>query len=265
MKLSPSALAIACSLLAAACLPRAAAAVETIPFTDDAGLMRVQGSIDGQPPVPMLVDLGAGVDIVSERLAHLVAIDGKYTTLRLTGQRVDLPMGNVVTLDLGGVRIAQTAVAVWSGLAAARGVDGLISANAFRNTATTFDFADRQIVLEDAVTLPERKRTASYVPLVLQDDLDTALGVFARFDIGNGRTALCEIDTGTKGILFDNVFRSGGVPSMTLVGAPQTALAHPAVKYGNLIYDCIAGLDFWRGRTFTLDVLNRAMYVAQQG
>jgi hypothetical protein len=241
-----------------------AGAIETIPFTDASGLLSVQVSVDGQPAVPMLVDLGAGMNILSERLAHLVPFSGKYTTMRLTGERVDLPMGNVVSLSVGGVPIAETAVGVWNGLAATRGVDGLIGATAFRNVATTFDFHDRQIVIEDAVSFPERRRVATRVPLVLQDDLDTALALFARFDFGNGKTGLCEIDTGSKGIVLDDVFKNSGIASVTLIGAPQTKVDHPNVAYANLIYDCTIGNDFWGGRTFTLDILNRALYVAEQ-
>jgi hypothetical protein len=226
--------------------------------------MRVSASVDNQAPVPMLVDLGAGVDIVSERLAHLVSIEGKYTTLRLTGQRLDLPMGKVVSLSLGDARVGDRSVGIWRGLYAARGFDGLISAEAFRDTATTFDFAAHQIVLEDAVSYPERRRTATYVPLILQDDLNTSLAVFARFDFGNGHKGLCLIDTGRKDTAIDDVFAKDGVASLTLDGAPQTTVKNPPVKFENLIYDCMIRNDFWHGRTFTLDVPNRAMWIQQQ-
>ena len=261
MRVMLSKLAAAAVCLAVLGFPRAADAVQTIPFTDANGLIAVQGSVDGRPPVQMLVDLGAGVDILSERLAGLVAFNGKYSSMRLTGERLDLPMGNIVTLDAGGVRLDDLRVGVWNGLYAARGVDGLISAVAFRSVVTTFDFANHQIVLEDAVSFPERRRTATRIPLVLQDDLDTSLGLFARFDLGNGRSGLCEIDTGIKGILVDKVFEAGGVPSIALDGAPQTAMNKPQVTFENLIYDCIVGNQFWADRSFTLDILNRAMYV----
>jgi hypothetical protein len=259
-RLVPTLLSVA--LLCA--IPRVAGAVETIPFTYDNGLIRLNGSVDGQAPVPMLLDLGAGVDVLSERLAHLVSIEGKYTTLRLTGQRLDLPMGKIVTLSLGEARVGDRSVGVWNGLYAARGVDALISAEAFRDTVATVDFAAQKIVVEDAVSFPERRRTATRVPLILQDDLNAALAVFAQFDFGNGRSGLCLIDTGRKDMAIDNVFQKGGIPSIELDGAPQTRIKNPPVKFENLIYDCMVGNDFWRGRSFTLDVLNRALWVQQQ-
>jgi hypothetical protein len=274
------------TILAIALVPRAAYAVEHIPFTEvNGGLIQVQASVDGRPPVPMLIDLGAGVDVFSSSLGRqFVTIDGKYVSLRLSGERVDLPIGTIVSLAIGGVTLDVPRVGIWSGLDAG-GVEGLISATAFRNIATTFDFRNHELIVEDAQTLPDRKRAAIRIPLILQDDLGIALGLFARFDFGGGVTGLCEIDTGSQGIVLDRTFASrlginladprykrvpmpagGGVvasaPSIALIGAPDTTITGPTVTYANLIYDCNVGNQFWAGRTFTLDLPNRAMYVA---
>jgi hypothetical protein len=279
-------IASAIASLTIALAPRAANAVEHIPFTEvNGGLIQVQASVDGRPAVPMLIDLGAGVDVFSSSLGRqFVTIDGKYVSLRLSGERVDLPIGTIVSLAIGGVTIDVPRVGIWSGLDAS-GVEGLISATAFRNIATTFDFRNHELIIEDAQTLPERQRAATRVPLILQDDLGIALGLFARFDFGRGVTGLCEIDTGSQGITLDRTFASrlginladprykrvpmaagGGIvasaPSIALIGAPDTTIAGPTVTYANLIYDCNVGNQFWAGRTFTLDLPNRSLYVA---
>jgi hypothetical protein len=254
-------------------VPRPAVAVDTIPFTQvNGGLIEVQGSVDGAAPVPMLVNLGAGVDVLSTELGRrFVVVDGKYVSLRLTGDRVDLPIGKVLTLALGPVHLEAPNVGIWSGLDGT-GIGGLISATAFRNIATTFDFHNHQIVIEDAQTFPDRVRTAIRLPVILQDDLGIALGIFARFDFGGGKTGLCEIDTGSQGITIDRTFAaslglnpSGGssvrIASISLDGARETAVDQPAVRVGNLIYDCDVGNSFWEGRTFTLDLPNLRIYV----
>jgi hypothetical protein len=261
-------------LAAVLMMPLSARAVETIPFTIvKGGLLQVQGSVDGEPPVPMLVDLGAGVDVLSTPLGRkLVLVKGKYVSLRLTGERVDLPLGTIVSLAIGGVNVDAPSVGIWSGLDGT-GTDGLISATAFRNTATTFDFANRQIIIEDAQSFPDRERAGIKVPLVLQDDLGIALGIFARFDFGNGKTGLCEIDTGSEGITLDKTFAASlglnaaapsvQLSSIALEGLPQTAIEQPTVKLGNLIYDCNVGNSFWAGRVFTLDLPNRVLWLAK--
>lgn len=251
-----------------------ARAVDTVPFTQPKGLVQVQGSVDDQPPVPMLVDLGAGVDVLSSDLGRrYVLVNGKYVSLRLSGERVDLPIGKVLTFAIGGVRIDAPHVGIWAGLDPT-GVSGLISATAFRNITATFDFPGQRIVIEDAVSLPERTRMAIRVPVILQDDFGIALGVFARFNFGGGKTGLCEIDTGAPGITLDRTFAAahglnpgGGaeirLASVALDGAPQTAVKSQTVKVGNLIYDCDVGNAFWSGRSFTLDLPSRFLYVEQ--
>ncbi len=254
-------------------VPRPASAVQTVPFTDGkGGLIEVQASVDGQPAVPMLVNLGAGVDVLSSELGRrYVAVGGKYVSLRLTGERVDLPIGKVVTLAMGGVALTAPYVGIWKGLDGT-GIDGYIAATSFRTIATTFDFRSRQIVIEDAQTFPERVRQQVRVPVVLQDDLGISLAIFARFDFGNGKTGLCEIDTGSQGITLDKTFAqsigldanaaSGRLAALSLAGAPGTALTSPAVRYSDLIYDCDVGNAFWAGRSFTLDLPNHFMYVS---
>src|SRR5581483_8706493 len=138
---------------------------------------------------------------------------------------------------------------------------------------TTFDFRNHAIVIEDAQSFPERVRPDVKVPLILQDDLGIALALFARFDFGDGKSGLCEIDTGSQGITLDNTFaqsqgldRGGGatgtIPSIGVAGAPQTTVSAPTVKFADLIYDCDVGNAFWAGRAFTLDLPNRFMYVS---
>lgn len=269
-------LAVVATMALLCIIPRPAAAVDTIPFTNvNGGQLAVQGSVDGGAPVPMLVNLGAGVDVLSSAIGHrFVAVDGKYVSLRLTGERVDLPIGKVVTLAIGGVRIDAPHVGIWNGLDGT-GIDGLISATAFRNVTTTFDFRARQIVIEDAQTFPERVRMAVRIPLILQDDLGIALALFARFDFGGGKTGLCEIDTGSGGITLDKTFAASiglnpsasetRLASLALAGAPQTAIAAPTVRFSDLIYDCDVGNSFWAGRSFTLDLPNHYLYVSAPG
>jgi hypothetical protein len=265
-------------------LPSTAGALERIPFTNEGGLVKVQGTVNGEP-VPMLVDLGAGMDVLSQRVgSHAVNVTGKYVSLSLTGQRVDLPVGTVVSIALGEFRLNSATVGIWKGLDGT-GIDGLISAVAFRNVTTTFDFRAHELLLEDAVTFADRKRFAVRIPVVLQDELGIALSVFARFDFGNGQSGLCVVDTGTQGIMIDRRFAAklgvnlgdpalkrastplgegvaASIPSLTLAGDPTTAMQRPNVVFEDLVYDCNVGNQFWDGRVFTLDIPERVIYMA---
>ena len=276
-------------VLAAAMLlgPAAARAMETIPFTDGpGGAIAVQASVDGRAPLPMLVDLGAGLDLLSSSAGRpLVNVRGKYATLRLTTQRADIPYGSVLSLAIGAVRLNAPVVGIWSGLDGT-GIDGLISASAFATIATTFDYRAHQLIVEDATTFPSRKQTASRVGLVVRDDEGIATDVFARFEVGGGKSYLCQVVTGSQPITFDSSLAPGlgvnlnnsslarahtpwgdgvaaTISSLTLSGASQTTMPHPQVVFADLIHDCYVGNAFWSKRGFTLDLLGRAMYIPQ--
>jgi hypothetical protein len=273
--------------LAAAILlgPAAARAMDTIPFTDGpGGAIAVQASVDGRAPLPMLVDLGAGLDLLSSSAGRpLVNVRGKYATLRLTTQRADIPYGSVLSLAIGAVRLNAPVVGIWSGLDGT-GIDGLISASAFATIATTFDYRAHQLIVEDATTFPSRKQTASRVGLVVRDDEGIATDVFARFEVGGGKSYLCQVVTGSQPITFDASLAPGlgvnlnslahahtqwgdgvaaTISSLTLSGASQTTMSHPQVIFADLIHDCYVGNAFWSRRGFTLDLLGRAMYIPQ--
>ncbi|MBV8118216.1 MAG: aspartyl protease family protein, partial [Candidatus Eremiobacteraeota bacterium] len=264
--------------------PNTAAALEKIPFTSDAGTIKVQGTVNGQA-VPMLVDLGAGIDVLSHAVgSRAVDVTTKFVTLSLNGQRVDVPIGTVVSIALGEFKVNSSTVGIWNGLDGT-GIDGLISASAFRDVTTTFDFPGHQLLIEDAVTFADRKRFATRIPLFLQDELGISLGVFARFNFGNGQSGLCVVDTGTPDIMIDrrfaaklgvNLANSGGkrvhtpvgdgveatIPSLGLADDADTTMQHPNVVFEDLVYDCNVGNAFWSGKTFTLDIPQRVMYVA---
>jgi hypothetical protein len=235
--------------------------------------MVVQATVDGRP-IPMAIDLGAGINVLSQSAGgSLVAVTGKYVTLRLTGQRVDLPTGNVVSIALGEFKIDDHLMGLWKGLDNGP-VSGLISARAFKNVAATFDYKNHDIVMEDQVSYPERKRFASRVGVTLLEDFGLGVGAFAKFDFGNGKSGMCEIDVGEPGISIDNHFAGALGVKLTgdntqttlktigLVGASDSTMHDVPVTFTDLVYDCNVGDAFWAGRTFTLDIPSRVMWVA---
>jgi hypothetical protein len=241
-----------------------ALAVETVPFTEvNGGKMQVMASVDGRPPVPMLIDLGAGVNVLSSEYGTPLVYGpvSKYTTLRLKGERLDLQMRRVVSISVGAWPLDELNVGIWKGLDGT-GVDGLISAMAFRNFATTFDFKTHQIIIEDAPSFAERKRLAMWIPITLVDDRSIGLAIFAKFDFGNGQSGLCQIDTGSAGITLDRHYGTS-IPSIALTqAATGTKINNPPVTFADLIYDCNVGNAFWKNRAFTLDIPNRAIYIS---
>ena len=256
----------AAAALVAFTFPAAARALDHIPFTDAAGLIQVQASVDGRPPVSMLVDTGAGVNTVSGRLGSLVfGADHTYATMRTNGQRVDLRMGNVVSITIGEYKLSDLNVAIWNGLEA-NGTDGLISAMAFKDVATTIDYRNHDIIVEDAPSFAERKRTGMWSPMILKDDRGIALELFAWFDFAGGKKGLCRIDTGSATITLDRKFAASigattTLPSLALSQAAGSVMKNLPATIGDSTYDCDVGNSFFANRWLSIDVMNRAMFV----
>ena len=276
---------VAITVAALACsLPLAVRALETVPVAFDDGTIRVQGTVNGAT-VPMRIDLGAGVDVLSQSIgSRNVDVNGKFVTLNLTGQRVDLPIGKVVSMALGQFKVNSDTVGIWPGLDGS-GADGLISASAFRDITATFDFRQHQLLIEDPVTVVERTRVATRVGLSLQDELGISVGVFARFDFGNHRFGLCSLNTGTRDIMIDRRFApklgvnladptlkhvktplgdgiAATIGSLALDGAPDSVMHNVPVVFEDLVYDCNVGNAYWADKVITLDIPHRVMYLA---
>jgi hypothetical protein len=113
------------------------------------------------------------------------------------------------------------------------------------------------------------------------------LDLFAEFNLGNGQTGLCEVDTGFFGIVINKRYMSAlgvlpdtpGVdriefnpghftwkthlPAISLAAAPEEKLENPLVNFGDFIYDCVVGMRFWRSRTVTLDLPSRQLIIGR--
>lgn len=265
-------------------LPHAAAAQTVVPFTLTDGLVTVKATAN-QRPLTMIVDLDAGVDVLSAKAAKAlgVTVTRRYTNWRMEGERVDGDIGMLPSLSVGTLQIPSAPAIIWSGLDGS-GIDGLISATAFRNRPVTFDYTAQQLTPEDQTSFARRTRSAAKVPIELADDREISLGIFAWFDFGRGQRGLCEIDTGSQGYFLDRRFAAklgvnlddprlkrikgpagerivATIPQVALAGVPPSAIAAPKAVFTDLIYDCNVGNEFWHGRAFTLDTPNRTLYL----
>jgi predicted aspartyl protease len=181
-------------------------AVNVIPFTLTGGLVTVDATAAGRP-LRMVVDLGAGVDVISAKAAARLGVtgDGRYTTWRMEGERVDLPTTTLPAIALGTIKIEDATAAIWPALDDS-GIDGLIAATAFRDRPVTFDYGAHQLTVEDPASFAARTHSEQRVPIEVSDDRGISLGIFASFDFGKNQHGLCEIDTGSQGIFLDKRF-----------------------------------------------------------
>ncbi len=263
----------------------------TVPFTtNDDGLVLVQAHA-GDIPIQVIFDTGAGLDVLAPSLIDKLhgTPAGRFTGFRMTGERLDIQLYTVPSISLGPMTKRDALVGSWDVLDKFH-LAGIISVNDFRQTPITFDFAKKQLVFETAKSLRARRATGASSPLQFDDRRGISLDLFSRFLIA-GQPGLCELDTGSPsatvstrympllGIKEDSpgVQKHEGrsivgapeisyrttVPQLLLASDPQVALHDPPIAFEDIIYDCVVGVDFWRGRALTLDLAHHQLTVSR--
>ena len=262
----------------------------TIPFTTNSeGMMIVPAKVGGSVSAQLIFDTGAGLDLLATSIIEKVhgKPAGQFTGFRMTGERLDIPLFVVPELSVGPVVKRNALVGSWD-LLDKMHLDGIVSLNDFREQPVTFDFAGKEIVFETAASLKQRHAESSS-PIKLDDQRGIVLDVFGEFII-DSQPGQCEIDTGSPsatvstrymeplGIQKDGkdvhkverhtvagatqVRYDAILPRISLADAPQISLAPARIGFSDIIYDCVVGLDFWAGKTLTIDIAGRRMLVA---
>jgi len=264
----------------------------SVPFTTTLdGFVLLPASLGGGIPMHVILDTGAGIDVLAPSLIEKVRGKpaGQYTSFRMTGERQEIPLFVVPELSVGPVVVKDDLVGSLA-LLDKMHLDGIVSLNHFRQQAITFDFKSKTLIFETPKTLKERRVAGASSPLQLDDFRGIELDIFSRFLIAN-QPGQCEIDTGSPASTISTRYMAplsidknaanvhkreaptgfGGtelryytnVPQISLAAAPQIYISNPRVTFSDIIYDCVIGLDFWKDRTLTLDIADRQLIVSE--
>jgi len=266
----------------------------SVPFiTNSDGMVIVPATLAGTIPIHVILDTGAGLDVIAPSLIEKVhgKPAGQFTGFRMSGERLNLSLFVVPELSVGPLIKKDALVGTWDLLDQLH-IDGIISASDFRQQPFTLDFVNKQLVFETKKTLSKRRSLGVSSPLQLDDQRGITLDLFSRFRLGT-QTGQCEIDTGSPkatislrymtslGIDKDgkdvkkqerrNAAGAGEVrywtalAELSLSSAPQVNLSPARVSFSDIIYDCVVGVDFWSARAVTFDIPDRQLIVSAAG
>jgi len=263
----------------------------SVPFTTNSdGMVIVPATLGGTVPIHVIFDTGAGLDVLAPSLIEKVhgKPAGQFTGFRMTGERLDLSLFIVPELSVGPVVKKDVLVAGWDVLDKLH-FDGIISLSDFREQPLTLDFANKQLIFETGKTVKARRAAGNVSPLQVDDQRGIVLDIFGQFLFGS-QPGQCEIDTGSPsatvntrymallGIEKDgkDVRKHEGrtiagsaevrydttLPQISLSAAHQIGHVQARASFSDIIYDCVVGVDFWRGRALTIDIPNRQLIVS---
>lgn len=265
---------------------------DIVPFTTNGdGLVIIPITLGGATQAHVALDTGAGLDVFAPSLIGKLQVKraGHFTVFDMNGDRIDVPLYVVSEIQIGPLVKRNVVVGAWEVFDKLH-FDGIISMSDFRDQAFTFDFPKRQIVLESGKSLAQRLRVGASAPFKYDDERGTAVDLFTQVLIG-GEPGECELDTGSPSSTFSTrymaqlgiaensqgvtkrvteklagvtaTFYKATVPQLALAADPTIRQVDPKVEFSDIIYDCVLGIDFWSGRSLTIDIPHSRLIVGR--
>lgn len=266
---------------------------EIVPFTTNGdGLVIIPITLGGATQPRVIVDTGGGLDVFAPSFIGKLKVKpaGQFTIFDMNGDRIDVPLYVVPEIHVGPMVKRNVVVGALEAFDKLH-FDGIISMSDFRDQAFTFDFPKKQIVLESDKSLAQRLRVGASVPFKYDDDRGIAVDLFPQVLIG-GESGECELDTGSPSSTFSTrymarlgiaqntqgvtkrvaeklaggtaTFYTATVPQLSLAADPPIRQLGPRVEFSNIIYDCVLGIDFWSGRSLTIDIAHNRLIVSRE-
>jgi hypothetical protein len=251
----------------------------TIPLQiNDGGYIFLTVRINGDTEAKFMLDTGAGVNVISQRLFErirtTVATDGLHTGTRHNGEQITGMLYRVPSLSIGTYSQENVTIGIYDGL---RECDGLLSLDYFRDTPFTIDFKNQQLIIEDRDELKKIKEKGLVVPIKIQTNGKHELQFFvdlcfnddvqcrAEFDTGAGFNMLMlhpsymdrlKIKTPSQPGNYGYYIFSTTLPKLMYCAHMET-LVNSDVFVGfkeGLIYDGLVGTAMFRNKRLTINI-----------
>ncbi|RAJ08308.1 aspartyl protease [Chitinophaga skermanii] len=192
-------------LLCCSAFSYAQTASKSIPFELlPSGHLLVKATIDGVQG-NFVFDTGGGITFFTKaffnKLKNVQKEDGGYTGFRATGERIDADLFYVKDFELGPIKKAKEEISYVE--ADFGGIDGIISLKIIEHTPFTIDYIKKQIILETPQSVATIRKTASIVPIQLEQSREKSLTIFSYFKFNDTLTLQVSLDSGAG----KNVFR----------------------------------------------------------
>ena len=236
------------------------------------------------------LDTGAGIDVVSKRLANELSLpeEGTFTGKRMTGEEITVGLTKVPSLSFAGSEKTDYLVGVtdiFDKLPKELGsVDGALSMRFFADTQVKIDFP------KSLVELGPKAIEGYVVPLKKLRQKDLALGLLAPITIDGRYGGEFEVDTGTTttiaplrametlglskddkslrkvegvnetGVPFQRFY--GKAKAVYASGQSETMVTDSPICFEEVIYDGVIGIDYLQNFSVIFDLRNSQMFLA---
>lgn len=278
--------------LVVGCATAASAQRAAVKFTIDSNdLIRVPVTLGDSLRRSLIFDTGASIDALAPSLITALhgTPAGELDAPRMTGEILHIPLYRIDRLRVGDSELRNVLVGSVE-ILDQMGLPGILSLNDFRQQPVTLDFMHDELVPESPSSLERRQAASVSIPIRSDDLRGEAIDIFADFSVAGVRGE-CVIDTGSQaptistrllarlgidstgpGVRVRRSTTIGGATQISyLTTIPSVALAadstirqdRPHVIFSDIIYDCNVGLDWWKGKTMTIDLQTHRLLIGR--
>lgn len=240
-------------------------------------LRSIRLSVNGQEGL-FTIDTAGGVTIVTPEFANKIGCTpwGAHSGFRLTGERLDMPRCEDVTLTLPtGENLTTVSAAVidlqpllFKG---APHVDGSVALDSFEGRAFTIDVGNGTLTMETPETLAARTRNATEVPIKLARQAGGhALGVMVPMATAKGKLWMALDSGGAPPVLLRDIIAAdaGADPEvkglqpfeLKIAGDDAIALSTHAIVR-DMILDGVIGMPVLVRWSITFDLANDRLWI----
>jgi len=233
-------------------------------------LVTVTGRLHGDS-LRLLFDSGGGETLLAPRVAEDIpcAPAGRSVGFRMSGERVEWPLCDDVSLDLAGQTVVDHAVGIWDVMSilpeGLPRLDGVVSLETFRGRLLTLNLAESRLELHTEGTFRQLVRTMIPVPMRVATGNDgSQLTVFLEGHLsGSDQSGWFLLDSGNlaETLLAPHVRNDPATSDVTIVFSDSLAVTAPA-RTADIIYDGALSEAFLRQVVVALDLGREQSWVA---
>ena len=257
------------------------------------GYIFVQVTLNDSIPANFMLDTGAGINILSQKVFNKIADSaqetGIMTGFRHDGDRLDGPVYQLPALAIGSSKQTDVKVGIYPPLDD-YGIDGLVSLKFFENTPFTIDFKNQKLTILNSVEAEQLAKNHDWLPLAFKIERDIMLDIFIPIVLNNSLELQAEFDTGSGfGPLVVNPYyiqklnlnKSGMTATRYTTPISEKATTdynHPvnlslkgtegirienktATFRENLIYEALIGSEIFKDRAITIDLAKARLII----
>lgn len=259
------------------------------------GLITVTVTVSDSIQGRFILDTGGGLNVLSNALLRRIhsVPDGRFTGFRHTGERIDLDIYRIRSLNIDGHYQNNPVVASLALLDSLK-IDGILSLKFFEKMPFTLDLKDSALYFESGASLEKLLKKGRYNFLKVDDERSVSLDAFTDLMVNDSLSLQCILDTGSPSTYLDARFADrigidtassdvkrrtrrnsfgaveteyiASVKSLSLKDIPFSERRGMKIFFLNqMIYDGLIGMDFLKGNKITFDLPGRRIIFDEAG